>query len=318
MRHARFCREARGETLKRQYNSIHQSTSVHSLVAQEHTMVEISVVEQDERIDSQRYSNSKRLVLVCCHGTYNQAHMKSSPSDAHDEANWILQPFQKSDPKTGKEGEHHTFIKHIEAANSLLDQDPDALLVFSGGKTQTLINVTESESYLQCSADLDPVKRHLDRTMLETQATDSYQNLLFSILAFHRRTGSYPGHVTVVTHDFKERRFLELHARAIKWPLSRINVLGVDPPFTPADREETLAGEQMRGYGLFAENLYGVRDPLAKKRRDRGWNDAIVVELCKDLEPEAQALLVWAGGDDGKRVFPVSYTHLTLPTKRIV
>lgn len=203
----------------------------------------------------------------------------------------------------GKEGEHLTFINHIDAAVASVNVDLGSLLVFSGGKTQAQIDVTEAESYLHCAQDLGMVENG-SRTALDTRATDSYQNLLFSILAFRHHVGFYPKHITVVTHGFKERRFLELHAEAIKWPSDRISVLGIDPPFTPKDRGETLEGEMKRGYGVFAGDLYGTRDLLAKKRKDRAWDEGANVALGRGLEPEVQTLLTWNGGPSGTEIFP--------------
>ena len=48
----------------------------------------------------------------------------------------------------------------------------------------------------------------ISNVLIEDLATDSFQNLLFSILKYREATGVYPYHITVVTHDFKKRRFL--------------------------------------------------------------------------------------------------------------
>lgn len=253
-----------------------------------------------------RSSYSQRanhLILVCCHATYDRSRAGDDEDAYLAEANWVLQPFQKSNPATGKESEHRTFLRHIASAGDVLDQDPRAWLIYSGGKTQSQVDITEAESYYQCNAEMNP-ERSLDRTDVETNATDSYQNLLFSILAFRRRIGAYPERISVVTHAFKDRRFYELHVRALKWPVDKINVLGIDPPFTPADHDQTISGEIRQGYGLFSWDLYGVRDPLASKRRDRGWNDAVGATLGDGLETEVQDLLAWQGGRDGRQVFP--------------
>lgn len=267
------------------------------------TMHETGTLQKDHQTRSLDNRTLNRLILVCCHGTYNRERAVSTNGSPKDEDNWILQSFQKSDPKAGKQGEHLTFIKHIEAAVDLIGKEANALLVFSGGKTQNQIDVTEAQSYLDCCEDMGMTDCD-DRMALDTRATDSYQNLLFSILVFRRHVGSYPKHITVVTHAFKEQRFLELHAQAIQWPKDMITVLGIDPPFTPTDREETLRGEMKRGYDLFANDLYGTRDILARKRADRGWDCDANVACGVDLEPEVQELLAWDGGTDGKEVFP--------------
>ena len=50
----------------------------------------------------------------------------------------------------------------------------------------------------------------------ESHATDSYQNVLFSLLHFRRKTSSSPTHITIISHEFKRARFLELHIPAIR------------------------------------------------------------------------------------------------------
>jgi hypothetical protein len=64
-------------------------------------------------------------------------------------------------------------------------------------------------------------RRADDRCAVETQAMDSYQNLLFSVIKFRHPTGSYSTKITVITQAFKECRFLELPGPAIKYCTSR-------------------------------------------------------------------------------------------------
>lgn len=239
------------------------------------------------------------LILVCCHATYRG-------DDPNSEASWILQDFQKSDSPTGKIGEHHTFNAHIQVGMSLTANDPAALLIFSGGKTQSQVNLTEADSYLQAMLDANKSNepRCFDKTRcdVENEATDSFQNLLFSILRFRKLTGSYPGRVTVVTHAFKERRFLELHGPAIKYPAQCLRVLGINPPFTLAELHDVQKGEHLRGYGVFSKDLYGVRQPLKDKRIARGWASETYDILAGGLEEGVQVLLSWKGGESGKDV----------------
>lgn len=177
------------------------------------------------------------LVLVCCHATF-------FGNDPDEESAWILQDFQKSNPDTGKVGEHHTFNQHVAAGVSILLQDPHAYLIFSGGKTQDQIDMAEADGYEGVLIEKYPSQygqgREEDANLslrcdAEPYATDSYQNLLFSILRFKSYNGSYPAKITVITHAFKERRFLELHGPAIKYPADRLRVLGINPPMTLAE-----------------------------------------------------------------------------------
>ncbi|KAK5008880.1 hypothetical protein LTR28_003376 [Elasticomyces elasticus] len=143
------------------------------------------------------------------------------------------------------------------------------------------------------------------RIVLEESATDSYQNLLFSILAFRRIAGKYPRTVTVITHAFKERRFLELHAKAIHWPPHRIRLQGINPPFSAVELAEAVHGEQTRGYGAFERDLYGAGGVLAAKRKARNWDEEKTFpSLCQGVEGVVQRLLRWTGGSYGNEIFP--------------
>lgn len=243
------------------------------------------------------------LVLVCCHATFRGG----NPDDEHS---WILQAFQKSDTATGKVGEHHTFMQHIAAGTSILAKDPAALLLFSGGKTQTQVNTTEAESYQRVSSIMNSWQDDMlddlslaARCGVETHATDSMQNLLFSILRFRHLTGTYPAQVTVITHAFKELRFLELHASALKYPASRIRVCGINPPMTLAELQDVQEGERKRGYEPFLKDPYGLGKLLASKRIARGWGAGAIEVLASGLEDEVKRLLEWKGGSDGKETF---------------
>lgn len=238
------------------------------------------------------------LIVVCCHATYKGGH----PSD---ESSWILQDFQRSDPSTGKVGEHDTFHAHIFAGVRILPQDPYSFLLFSGGKTQNMINRTEAESYRVAFNKAHPYQLGVDmaRVDVETNATDSFQNLLFSIVRFKQIVGKYPEKITVVTHAFKERRFLELHGPALKYPAHSLRVIGINPPFTLEELQDVQKGELARGYEPFAKDLYGMSEPLNGKRRARGWTGRKRKALFGDLEGEVQRVMEWKGGKSGTEVF---------------
>lgn len=243
-----------------------------------------------------------RLILVCCHATYRGG-------NPDEERSWILQDFQKSDTATGKVGEHLTFIEHIAAGISILARDPTALLLFSGGKTQTQVNITEADSYQRVCSIINDWQdgQHgssiVARCGVETYATDSLQNLLFSILRFKQLTGSYPLEVTVITHAFKERRFLELHGPAIKYPANNLRVFGINPPMTLEELKDVQHGESKRGYGAFYDDPYGTGEALNSKRTTRGWDSGVNKQLANGLENEVKRLLEWKAGVNGNEIF---------------
>jgi hypothetical protein len=129
------------------------------------------------------------------------------------------------------------------------------------------------------------------RILLEEHATDSFQNLLLSILLFRRTTGFYPKRIRIITHAFKSRRFLDLHAPAIRWPKDRIQVQGIDPIMSSAELDSTLTGEEKTGYAPWKEDPLGTGELLSAKRKERGWDENIVGELIESMEESVKELL---------------------------
>ncbi|KAK3679056.1 hypothetical protein LTR78_001509 [Recurvomyces mirabilis] len=255
-------------------------------------------MSQESHLPSQQ-ANCKDLIIVCCHATFS--------GDNMDESSWTLQDFQRADTTTHKTSEISTFLAHITAGANLYQASGEAMLMFSGGDT-TGTAWTEAKGYERIfRTHLPP--RDLSTPVgggcqLEERATDSYQNLLFSILRYHELLGRYPEHITIITHAFKQQRFLELHAPAIKWPASRIRVQGINHPFTLEELRTTQRKEYENAYGLFERDLYGIREPLAGKRRKRFWKDEVAEGLSGD--EVVKRLLAWRGEESGVEVFPES------------
>lgn len=262
--------------------------------------------------------NIEDLVIVCCHAIYHpDVEAPNFPThNPHDEDNWHLAPFQKSDLATGKPGEHETFLAHIQASLDIMTTGPNAtwkedvpwnqdktILVFSGGATkQDLTLLTEARSYYHAALAQELSQGHIGggrahqlyskgRILLEEYATDSYQNLLFSILLFRQTIGRYPKNIRVITHAFKSKRFLELHAPAIHWPMDRIHVQGLDPVMSIAEVESTLEGEAKFGYGPWKQDPLGTGSVLSGKRKQRGWKDKQAEILTQGLEESVKSLL---------------------------
>lgn len=233
------------------------------------------------------------LIIVCGHATFVGSH-----KDIMSEERWILQPFQRSNPSTGKRGEHETFMQHVLAATFVAASRPESFIIFTGGNT-TNTNRTEAQGYEQVHLGLDDPWGIGDRYAREDYATDSFQNLLFSILRFRQVVGRYPRDITVVTHTFKRKRILALHAAALRWPDEHIRLQGIDPPFTKAEWDETRAGES-RAKSEFARHPYGNYPPLSDKRMKRNFNADAVEKSFAGLEPEALQLLRFSNrGEEG-------------------
>ncbi|KAF2116430.1 hypothetical protein BDV96DRAFT_480914, partial [Lophiotrema nucula] len=266
----------------------------------------------DHSIPVPNYDGVENLVIVCCHAIFhpdvqNPSFPLHSPLN---ESNWHLAPFQKSEPKTGKPGEHETFLTHINAglatlmrATDTLTWSSDTVVVFSGGATkQALTPLSEARSYYHAAlADAlskgqrggGYARKLFDkgRILLEENATDSFQNLLFSILLFRQTTGRYPKLLRIITHAFKSKRFLDLHAPAIGWPSDRVRVEGIDPVMSSAEQDDTLKGEARFGYAPWQEDLLGTGEFLNSKRKQRGWKEAVNEELGEGLEDSVKRLL---------------------------
>ena len=133
------------------------------------------------------------------------------------------------------------------------------------------------------------------RTITEEYATDSFQNLLFSICRFYEITGSYPKKITMVSFTFKRQRFETLHANSIQWPLANFHYVGVDPPSsTGFDIIESTNGEKNNSLLPYQTDPYGCHtDILQQKRKERNpFARRAPYELTC---PEMKDLLYWCG-----------------------
>ncbi|KAH7053139.1 hypothetical protein B0J12DRAFT_547221, partial [Macrophomina phaseolina] len=243
-------------------------------------------------------SQYKDLVVVACHAIF-VGNPEASDCDIYSPLQWNLQSFQQ--PCGSKPGEHETFLRHIQAGLDILSFGAikeSSILVFSGGYTASHIKLSEARSYYnaavactRASARAESCAKLLgSRILLEEHATDSFQNLLFSILLFRKTIGTYPETITVITHAFKTERFLLSHAKAIRWPQGCIRVQGLNPVMSADEYQETLNGER-RAFDSWKEDLYGTHPPLSSKRVQRGWQEETINEVGDGLEMGVKDLL---------------------------
>ncbi|CAK7231771.1 hypothetical protein SCUCBS95973_008033 [Sporothrix curviconia] len=241
------------------------------------------------------------LVVVCGHGIW-----LGGLAHGHDESEWLIESY--------KAGETPTFIEHIKAGVQALADDERALVAFSGGPTREETPLSEARSYANLAAangyfgflppetetttattattaphPLSPIPLH-SRILVEEQALDSYYNILFSLVAFWRRVGTWPAHLTIVSHAFKRARLVDdhcgPHAIALLPLEQRVSFIGINPPNIPAefggpsnkapgtaavvseDKSKAMQGAH-DVLSHWAADPHGTGDLLAGKRRAR-------------------------------------------------
>mmetsp|Transcript_18462 Transcript_18462/g.55712 ORF Transcript_18462/g.55712 Transcript_18462/m.55712 type:complete len:253 (-) Transcript_18462:868-1626(-) len=161
----------------------------------------------------------QNLVLVACHAVF----IGSDYSNAEDLASWQLLPYQQVP------GQTNSFLQHMQMGIGAAANDPNALLVFSGGQTRLEAGArSEGQSYWSVS-DAHGWFGHPGvqaRAVTEEHARDSFENLMFSICRFREVTGHYPRTIVVASFEFKHSRFATMHREALRWPLDRFRFLG--------------------------------------------------------------------------------------------
>lgn len=232
------------------------------------------------------YTSLETLVMVAGHAVYTSS--KCDKPEGED--SWYLEPYQKHP------GQASTFVNHIKAGVEAAAESEDALLLFSGGETrQDAGPRSEAQSYWNVAESKDWFGKRESvrwRTLTEEFARDSFENLLFSICRFRELTGHYPSNVTVVSYDFKERRFTKLHRHALRFPESQFSFVGV--PILLSSQVAALKGEE-KVLDMFQEDPYGCKGELRKKRINR---DPFLRALPYPVGcPEMRGLFGYCGSD---------------------
>jgi hypothetical protein len=117
-------------------------------------------------------SSTKHLVIVAGHSVIVSGNLEEA---GLDESVWWLLDYQRN------HGMPEAILGHIRAGINEANQDPEALLVFSGGQTRPLTGpLSEGSSYFGVSdaMKLWPAGSTVRaRTVAEEFATDSFENL---------------------------------------------------------------------------------------------------------------------------------------------
>ncbi|KAH8075093.1 hypothetical protein JL721_1086 [Aureococcus anophagefferens] len=205
----------------------------------------------------------RRLVVVAGHAV---TMAESLEGVEENDASWYLLGYQR-----GRDLPRE-FVKHARRGAELAAGRDDALLVFSGGQTRRDAGPrSEAQSYWLLAEHFGwwGLPGVAARATTEEYARDSYENLLFSICRFREVAGDYPEAVDVVSFDFKERRFVDLHAPAIRFPKDAFHFEAV--PVDGASRFDGAAAAEgeAAAAAAFEEDPYGCDGELHAKRRSR-------------------------------------------------
>jgi hypothetical protein len=174
-------------------------------------------------VDSQQFNhdqilkNANHLIVVAGHSVVISGHL----SDAdRDESDWFLLEYQKG------RGLPQSIVAHIREGISEAAKDPRSLLIFSGGETRGQTGpLNEGTSYFHVADAMnlwDEAKKTgtvaadtvRARSMSEEFATDSFQNLLFSICRFYEITVSFVHGIVPGQYILQSSLYNTFHRRA--------------------------------------------------------------------------------------------------------
>ena len=117
-------------------------------------------------------SSAKHLVVVAGHSVIVSGNLEDAGTD---ESVWWLLDYQRG------RGMPQAIVSHIVAGIQEAAQDPEALLVFSGGETRPLTGpLSEGTSYFEVADAMKLWPKGASvraRTVAEEFATDSFENL---------------------------------------------------------------------------------------------------------------------------------------------
>ncbi len=223
----------------------------------------------------------------------------------HDENSLLVFSGGQTRSQTGPESEGGSYFRVADALelwdgrNVFAHDDNDGAAAADDDAFSAEKHINETLDY---GNDSTNENRHPSttttvraRTIAEEYATDSFENLLFSICRFHEVTGSYPRKISLVSFSFKRQRFETLHVGALVWPLDRFYYVGIDPPSsTGFDLQLSSEGERINSLVPFQSDPYGCHsDILQNKRRER---NPFVRRAPYELTcPDMKDLLHWCG-----------------------
>jgi len=168
----------------------------------------------------------------------------------------------------GHQNEGRLYEQHVrDAFRILADEGYDALALSGGHSRPQLgdaISNSEAEGMLEYARAAGLVSQTA-RVLLEELGRDSFENLFFSMLCFHRNFGEWPSRVGAVSWKFKALRFY-LIACGLRLAEGRFRFFGSGDP-TEQRAIEAFAAASVQ-YDSMIVRGDQIVDPL---HRDRNW-----------------------------------------------
>ena len=121
--------------------------------------------------------------------------------------------FEKGAWHGGFYGDDSYFETHVRDAVSTWQEEGYAALAFSGGRTRPELGLksSEGEGMLEF-ARAEDLLGESDNVLVESFARDSFENVFFSLLVYHKQHGQWPAKLGLVSWPFKVGRFLAIAA----------------------------------------------------------------------------------------------------------
>ena len=172
----------------------------------------------------------------------------------------------------GHQNEDRLYETHVRDAFRIFADEGYQALALSGGRSRPHlapeIGNSEAEGMLEYAREAglaEPGGRGGGGVLLEPFGRDSFENLFFSMLCFHRQCGEWPSRVAAVSWKFKALRFY-LIACGLRLAEGRFRFFGSGDP-AGQQAIEAFAAASVQ-YDAMIVRGGEIVDPL---HRDRQW-----------------------------------------------
>jgi hypothetical protein len=214
-------------------------------------------------------------------------HATMNGEDPRNGKDWHLEAYQQ-------DGGHHLmcFLTHIMAGIAWLMSNPYGRLVFSGGFTRPGCQRSEAASYLLAARRCGFIHDEsiASRIILEENARDSMENVLFGVAAGFAATRFRISRVVVINFRFKQRRYGDHFNWLNIGHETTMDYFGINDPLEPQLSAALFSEEATRA--AFASTSPDALRLLREKRQRRTWAGRVAPDasLCREW-PELSAKL---------------------------